>query len=214
MSALTISSLPGWFGKLPGLGDFGDWWAEPIVWQKLAVWTLLWEIIGLGCGSMPLTFRFSPMIGGVLYWLRPGTVRLPPWPRKVPLTRGTTRTILDVGLYAGVLGSALYLLLSDGEEVAGLGAGRLDPAAIAVLLGFLGLLGLRDKVAFLGARVEVYGFLLVVFLFPVENLMDGILAMLGRVAPPDVLRIVQEQIVKIAQSNAGGILTLDGQITP
>ena len=44
--------------------------------------------------------------------------------------------------------------------------------------------------------------------FPVENLMDGILAMLGRVAPPDVLRIIQEQIVKIAQSNAGGILTL------
>ena len=166
-AALVISTTTG----LGGLGDFGDWWTEPIVWQKLAVWTLLWEIIGLGCGSMPLTFRFSPMIGGILYWLRPGTVRLPPWPDKVPFTRGTTRTLLDVALYAGVMASALYLLLADGEEVPGLAAGRLDPAAIAVLLGLLGLLGLRDKVSFLGARVEVYGFLLVVFLFPIENLI-------------------------------------------
>ena len=69
------------------------------------------------------------------------------------------------------MASALYLLLADGEEVPGLAAGRLDPAAIAVLLGLLGLLGLRDKVSFLGARVEVYGFLLVVFLFPIENLI-------------------------------------------
>jgi hypothetical protein len=166
-AALVISTTPG----LGGLGDIGDWWTEPIVWQKLAVWTLLWEVIGLGCGSMPLTFRFSPMIGGILYWLRPGTVRLPPWPDRVPFTKGTTRTIVDVALYAGVLASALYLLLSDGEEVAGLAAGRLDPALIAVLLGLLGLLGLRDKVSFLGARVEVYGFLLVVFLFPIENLI-------------------------------------------
>ncbi len=166
-AALVISTTSG----LGGLGDIGDWWTEPIVWQKLAVWTLLWEIIGLGCGSMPLTFRFSPMIGGILYWLRPGTVRLPPWPDRMPFTRGTTRTLLDVGLYVGVLVSALYLLLADGEEVAGLAAGRLDPVAIAVLLAFLGFLGLRDKVSFLGSRVEVYGFLLVVFLFPIENLI-------------------------------------------
>ena len=166
-AALVISTSEG----LGGLGNFGEWWTEPIVWQKLAAWTLLWEIVGLGCGSMPLTFRFSPMIGGVLYWLRPGTVRLPPWPKRVPLTEGSTRTIVDVALYAGVLASGLYLLLADGEEVAGLAAGRLDPVAVAVLLAFLGLLGLRDKVSFLGARPEVYGFLLVVFLFPIENLI-------------------------------------------
>ena len=164
---LVISTTSG----LGGLGDFGDWWTEPIVWQKLAVWTLLWEVVGLGCGSMPLTFRFKPMIGGILYWLRPGTVRLPPWPERVPFTKGTSRTLLDVALYAGVLASGLYLLLADGEEVAGLAAGRLDPVAIGVLLALLGLLGLRDKVSFLGARVEVYGFLLVVFLFPIENLI-------------------------------------------
>jgi Transmembrane protein of unknown function (DUF3556) len=158
---------------LGGLGDIGDWWTEPIVFQKIVVWLVLWEAIGLGCGSMPLTFRFIPPIGGILYWLRPGTVRLPPWPDRVPLTAGSTRTIADVVLYAGVLGSALYLLFAGEEPAAGTAAGRLDPVAIAVLLGFLGLLGLRDKVAFLAARPEVYGPLLIVFLFPLHNLIVG-----------------------------------------
>ena len=166
---LIGATTPG----LGGLGDFSEWWTEPIVFQKAAVWLVLWEAIGLGCGSMPLTFRFSPMIGGILYWLRPGTVRLPPWPDKVPLTKGTTRTVADVALYAGVLGSAIWLLLSDGEPAAGTVAGRLDPTAIVVLLAFMALLGLRDKVAFLATRPEVYGPLLIIFCFPLTNLIIG-----------------------------------------
>ena len=43
--------------------------------------------------------------------------------------------------------------------------------------------------------------------FPVENMMDEIVHMLGRVAPPDVIKIVTEQITKIANSNAGGLAT-------
>lgn len=164
-AAWAISaSTPG----LGGLGDLSQWWTEPIVFQKLVVWTLLWEVIGLGCGSMPLTFRFQPMIGGILYWLRPGTVKLPPWPDRVPFTRGTRRTGLDVALYAGVLAAGVYLLVA-GEAAASDDAGRLAPVAIAVLLGLLGALGLRDRVSFLAARPEVYGFLLLVFLFPIEN---------------------------------------------
>jgi hypothetical protein len=168
-AALVISGTSG----LGGLGDVNQWWTQPIVWQKLAVWTLLWEGIGLGAGSMPLTFRFLPPIGGIIYWLRPGTVRLPPWPERVPLTRGSTRTLVDVVLYAGVLVTGGYLLLANGQDVAGTTAGRLDPAAIAVLLGFWGLLGLRDKVSFLAFRPEVYGFLMVVFLFPLQNMITG-----------------------------------------
>jgi hypothetical protein len=152
-----------------GLGDFGDWWSEPIVFQKFAVWTLVWEILGLGSGSMPLALRFSPPIGGVLYWLRPRTVRLPPFADRVPLTRGSRRTAADVALYAAVLAAGAYLLVADGDP-AGV---RLDPVAIAVLLGLLCLLGLRDKVPFLAARPEVYGFLLLVSLFPAENLIPG-----------------------------------------
>src|SRR3954447_22227201 len=37
---------------LGGLGDFSEWWTEPIVFQKVVVWLVLWEAIGLGCGSM------------------------------------------------------------------------------------------------------------------------------------------------------------------
>src|SRR5688500_68862 len=159
-AALVISATTP---DLGGIGQIADWWTQPIVFQKFAVFTLLWEIIGLGCGSMPLTFRFSPMIGSILYWLRPGTVRLPPWPGKVPFTRGNTRTVLDVALYAGVLAAAIFLLLSEGDAVSAaaagqfdsVAAGRLDPLAIGVLLGLLILLGLRDKVSFLGARPEV-----------------------------------------------------------
>jgi Transmembrane protein of unknown function (DUF3556) len=156
---------------LGGLGNLGSWWTEPIVFQKAVVWTMLWEVLGLGAGSMPLTLRFSPMIGGVLYWLRPGTIRLPPWPERVPLTRGTTRTLLDVALYAGLLASAVYLLLWGAIPAAGTAAGRLDPTAVAVLLAFGILLGLRDKVPFLAARAEVYGNLMIIFLFPLSNMI-------------------------------------------
>src|SRR6185503_10520003 len=44
--------------------------------------------------------------------------------------------------------------------------------------------------------------------FPIENLIGEISTMLQRVAPEDVTTIVTDQIVKIGQSNAGGILTL------
>jgi Transmembrane protein of unknown function (DUF3556) len=146
-------------------------WSEPIVFEKAVIWTMLWEILGLGAGSLPLTLRFSPMIGGVLYWLRPGTIRLPPWPERMPLTRGTARTQVDVLLYVGVLAAALYLLIFGQVDDAGTGAGRLDPVAVGVLLALLGALGLRDKVPFLAARAEIYGNLAIVFLFPLTNMV-------------------------------------------
>jgi len=152
-------------------------WTDPIVFQKAVIWTMLWEVLGLGAGSLPLTLRFSPMVGGFLYWLRPGTTRLPPWPDRVPGTRGTRRTRLDVGLYAGLLAAAMYLLLSPGVDATAPWvdgeAARLDPLAVAALLAVLAALGLRDKVPFLAARAEVYGNLALVFLFPLTNLVIG-----------------------------------------
>ncbi len=150
---------------LGGLGSIGEWWTQPVVFQKAVAWTMLWEVLGLGAGSLPLTLRFKPMIGGVLYWLRPGTTRLPPWPERVPLTRGTTRTAFDVALYAGLLAALVFLLVS------GAPGGRLDPVAVGVALALLVALGLRDKVPFLAARAEVYGNLMIVFLFPLGNLI-------------------------------------------
>src|SRR5581483_9207580 len=96
-------------------------------------------------------------------------VRLPPWPDKVPFTEGSARTPVDVGLYGGVLAAGVFLLGASGVDSSPGFAGKLPPAGIAVLLVLLGLLGLRDKVSFLGARPEIYGTMLVVGLFPVQH---------------------------------------------
>ncbi|MGP3999416.1 DUF3556 domain-containing protein [Streptomyces sp. 8N706] len=164
----------------PGLGTVGDiasWWTEPIVYQKIVVWTLLFEVLGLGCGSGPLTLRFMPPVCAFLHFLRPGTVRLPAWPGKVPLTRGTRRTAVDVALYAAVIGSAVWLLCSPGtagpvprENAVGL----IEPVRLIPLVLSLALLGLRDKTVFLAARGEHYGLTLLVFFFPFIDMIVGL----------------------------------------
>ena len=57
-AAAVISLTPG----LGGLDRIGTWWTQPIVYQKVVVFTLLFEVLGLGCGSGPLTARFWPPI--------------------------------------------------------------------------------------------------------------------------------------------------------
>ena len=89
-----------------GLGSFwhlSSYWTEPIVYEKLIVWTVLLETIGLAGSWGPLAGHFKPMTGGVLYWSRPDTIRLPPWPERVPFTRGDRRTVGDVALYLAIL---------------------------------------------------------------------------------------------------------------
>ncbi|OBK96547.1 hypothetical protein A5645_08940 [Mycobacterium asiaticum] len=162
--AAIISLTPG----LGGLGRIGEWWTQPIVYQKAIIFTLLFEVLGLGCGSGPLTGRFMPPIGGVLYWLRPKTIRLPPWPGKVPFTSGDSRSVIDVVLYAVVLLSAVWALLAPGDgPVTGAGdVGLLNPILVVPTIVALALLGLRDKTVFLAARGEHYWLKLFVFFFP------------------------------------------------
>jgi hypothetical protein len=152
--AAIISLTPG----LGGLGRIGDWWTQPIVYQKFIVFTLLFEVLGFGCGSGPLTGRFMPPVGGFLYWLRPNTIRLPAWPAKVPFTSGDTRTVVDVALYAAVLFGGVWALLSPGPLI--------DPVRVVPTIVALAVLGLRDKTVFLAARGEHYWLKLFVFFFP------------------------------------------------
>jgi membrane protein len=49
--------------------------------------------------------------------------------------------------------------------------------------------------------------------FPVHNLVDEVVTMFGRVAPPEVITIVTEQLGKISSTNAGGLLTFAFVIT-
>ncbi|VBA50190.1 DUF3556 domain-containing protein [Mycobacterium pseudokansasii] len=163
--AAIISLTPG----LGGLGHIADWWSQPIVYQKVIIFTLLFEVMGFGCGSGPLTGRFLPPVGGFLYWLRPKTIRLPAWPDKVPFTGGDSRTVVDVVLYAVVLAGGAWALVSPGHggPVTGAGdVGLIDPVLVIPTIVALALLGLRDKTIFLAARGEHYWLKLFVFFFP------------------------------------------------
>ena len=162
---LFVLSTPG----IDGFWSFMDWWDAPVVFYKFVLWTMLFEVLGLGCGFGPLNLRFTPPLGSFLYWLRPGTIRLAPWPERVPLTGGDSRTVADVVLYAALLVSLFVAAF-----------GELPKWQVAVVLGALALIGLRDKVIFLAARSEVYGSLAVTYLFTGSDALIG--AMLVMVA--------------------------------
>jgi hypothetical protein len=153
---------------IDGFTNVAHWYAEPIVYQKVVFFTMLFEVVGFGCGFGPLNNRFFPPMGSALYWLRPKTIRLPPWPSRIPLTAGDSRTPLDVLLYAALLVGLLVALFSQGTgPIPALGTeiGVLPVWQTATIVGLLAAVGLRDKVIFLAARGEVYGSLAVCFLF-------------------------------------------------
>lgn len=165
--ALSTSGIDRW-------GDIGTWWSEPIVFQKVVLWSLLFEVLGLGCGFGPLTGKIAPPMGSPLYWLRPGTIRLAPWPNRIPFTGGDSRSVVDVVLYAALLGTTVFALLSDGTgPIAALdtSVGVIPVAKIIPILVLLAIIGLRDKVIFLATRGEVYGSLTVTFLFTGANMI-------------------------------------------
>ena len=165
--ALATKGIDGW-------SAIGQWWTEPIVFQKVVLYTMLFEVLGLGCGFGPLNNRFYPPMGSVLYWLRPNTIRLPPWPGRVPLTRGDNRDPVDVILYGALLAVLLVALLSDGTgPIPELGTeiGLLPTWQSWAVLILLALAGLRDKVIFLAARGEVYAPFVAAFLFGGPNVI-------------------------------------------
>lgn len=137
----------------------GEWWDEPILYQKLMIWTILLEVMGLAATCGPLAFHFDPPIGGILYWWQTDTLRVPPYPNHVPLTAGNRRTPWDTGLYKLILANLVLLLVLSGDPVDGLPDGRagmLPQWAVLSYCGLILLMGLRDKVVFLSSRAEQY----------------------------------------------------------
>jgi hypothetical protein len=132
----------------PGLGDvatIGDWWLAPIAFQKAILWSMLFEGLGLGCGSGPLTGRYYPPVGGFLYFLRPGTTKLPMLP-SMPLLGGTRRSWLDVLLYAALVVLLVRALIAPAIEVS-----LLVPIVVLVPV-----LAICDRTIFLAMRAEHY----------------------------------------------------------
>jgi Transmembrane protein of unknown function (DUF3556) len=130
---------------LGGLTTIGQWWLEPIAFEKAILWSMMFEGLGLGCGFGPLTGRYFPPIGGVLYFVRPGTTKLPAFPG-LPVLGGTRRTWLDVGLYIALIALVLRALIAPAP-----GAWHLVPIAVIVPV-----LGLADRTIFLALRAEHY----------------------------------------------------------
>ncbi|MER5669821.1 DUF3556 domain-containing protein [Pseudonocardia alni] len=148
-----------------GVGPFWDvsgWWDQPVVYQKLVLWTVLLEVVGVAGSWGPIAGKFRPMTGGILFWARPGTIRLRPW-KAVPGTDGDTRTVLDVVLYLGLVASLLTAVVLPGVPSASLSAvlpdttsGLVAPWLMIAPIVLLVLCGLRDKTIFLAARGEQY----------------------------------------------------------
>ncbi len=135
----------GFTPGMGGLSTIGAWGLAPIAFEKAILWSMLFEGLGLGCGSGPLTGRYFPPLGGFLYFLRPGTTKLPAAPG-LPILGGTRRTWLDVALYAALIGLCLRALCS-----AAMSAQLLVPIAIIVPV-----IGLGDRTIFLALRAEHY----------------------------------------------------------
>jgi membrane protein len=72
-------------------------------------------------------------------------------------------------------------------------------------------LGLAAQLAyyfFLALFPALLFLLAIVSFVPIENLMETITTTLARVAPSDVLNLIRDQVLKIAQDKDGGLLTL------
>ena len=110
----------------------------------------------------PLAGKVKPMTGGILFWARPGTIRLRPW-KWVPFTDGDRRTWPDIAIYLALLVSLVVPLLTPGVHSDSLSkalphntSGLVNPALLIAPIALLVLIGLRDKTIFLAARGEQY----------------------------------------------------------
>jgi Transmembrane protein of unknown function (DUF3556) len=130
---------------LGGLSTIGDWWLEPLAFQKAILWSMLFEGLGLGCGFGPLTGRYFPPVGGVLHFLRPGTTKLPLFGR-LPLLGGSRRTWIDVALYLALVVVLVRVLVAPAIEA---------PWLIAIAL-LVPIIGIADRTIFLALRSEHY----------------------------------------------------------
>ncbi|BBY22315.1 DUF3556 domain-containing protein [Mycobacterium stomatepiae] len=169
---------------LPAFWHVTEWWNQPVVYQKVILWTVLLEAIGVAGSWGPLAGKVKPMTGGILFWARPGTIRLRPW-KWVPLTDGDRRTWSDIVIYLGLLVSLAVPLLSPGAHPETLSkalpdntSGLVNPILLVAPIALLVLIGLRDKTIFLAARGEQYLPVLLAFaVLPYWNFTNMVVAL-------------------------------------
>lgn len=157
--------IAGWlffcgFSKILGdLASIANWWYLPEALLRFVLWSMLFEVLGLGCGSGPLTARYFPPFGGFLHFAKLGTIKLPLFP-KFHLIIGDNRNWIDVLLYTALLFFLIRALITEIITV----------NTILPIVLLLPVIGLLDKTIFLAARAEHYLIALVCFLFPGEEI--------------------------------------------
>lgn len=143
--------------NIAGFSDLERWAFSFPAFQKAIVWSLVFEVLGLGCGSGPLTARYFPPFSAFLHFLRVGTTKMSLL-EDLPLVGGFRRTAFDVTAYAALVVAAFWSLLSPEPT-------RLHFGAVAALLILNGVL---DRTILLAARSEHYLVTTLCFLFPTE----------------------------------------------
>jgi len=152
--------IAGWFffcsfsNAFSGATQIIHWWFAPEALEKFLLWSILFEVLGLGCGSGPLTARYFPPFTAALHFARPGTIKMPLFP-KIPFLGSDTRNWFDVLLYLALL----FLLVKN------LIAPQLTPEMLVPVIALVIILGVLDKTIFLAARSEHYLIALFCFLF-------------------------------------------------
>ncbi|MFN6548841.1 DUF3556 domain-containing protein [Mycolicibacterium septicum] len=159
LGGVVIATLTS---DLPAFWHVSDWWNQPIVYQKVILWTILLELLGFAGSWGPLAGKAKPMTGGYRFWAKLNTIRLRPW-KAVPFTDGDRRTWFDVTVYLALLVAVVAALVAPGVHSDSLSAalpdnasGLVSPALLIVPMLLLIVIGLRDKTIFLAARGEQY----------------------------------------------------------
>src|SRR5688500_11451484 len=93
------------------LADYGSAWMRHDAFQKAILFSMFFEGLGIGAGSGPLTGRYVPPFGGALYFLRPGTTKLPLF-EGAPIIGSARRSWLDVSLYAANIALVIAALVA------------------------------------------------------------------------------------------------------
>ena len=86
---VTAWTTPG----LGGVANVGHWWSEPVFFQKAVILTLLFEVLGLGCGfgtAQPAVLPAARLVPLLAAPRHDPAAAVAAW---VPLTRGDPRTV-------------------------------------------------------------------------------------------------------------------------
>lgn len=130
------------------------WYFQPEAFKKFVVFSVLFEGLGLGCSSGPLSTFIGTWFTPYRYFLTPGTMKLP-FIEGVPVFGSHRRSWFDVALY----------ITNNVLLVRALIAPRVDALEhVLPVLVVATLMGLSDRTQFLCMRPEQYLYMMVCFL--------------------------------------------------